>query len=225
MPLRRALAQITLLLAGLLTLVTLACGPRYSRLTTPAKLKHSSPATCRARFQTTQGTFVIAVHRDGAPLGAARFYNLVRGGFYDRQRFFRTLPAFVVQCGISPNPTVTKVWDASTRLQDDPVTWTNTRGFVSFATSGPNTHTAAVFVNMADNSRLDKTGFAPFGEVVEGMEVFPRLYSGYGEGTPRGKGPEQKKLREQGEACLAKEFPLLNQIVQARIVPRHWPLR
>lgn len=222
MPPRRVLAPIALLLAGLLSLVTLACGPRYSRLTTPAKLKHSSPATWRARFQTTQGTFVIEVHRDWAPLGAARFYNLVRGGYYDGQRFFRTLPAFVVQWGISPKPAVSKAWDASTRIQDDPVKQTNTRGLVSFATSGPNTRTAAIFVNMADNSRLDKTGFAPFGEVVEGMDVFAKLYSGYGEGPPRGKGPEQKKIREEGEPYLAREFPLLDRIVKARVEPHYW---
>jgi peptidyl-prolyl cis-trans isomerase A (cyclophilin A) len=207
-------------LLAALALSSIACGPHYSRLTTPAKLIRTSPPVYRARFDTTQGSFVIEVHRDWAPLGADRFYNLVRNGFYDGQRFFRTLPAFVVQWGIPPNPAVSKAWGSETRIKDDPVTQTNTRGFVSFATSGPNTRTAAIFVNMADNSRLDKTGFAPFGQVVEGMDVFSKLYAGYGEGAPRGKGPEQKKIRDEGEAYLAREFPLLDHIHRARIVRR-----
>ena len=193
------------------------CAPHYERLVAPARFVKSAPAVYRTRFETTKGIFVIEVHRDWAPLGADRFYNLVRGGFYDGQRFFRTLPKFVVQWGISPNPSVSKAWGEATRIKDDPVTSSNTRGFVSFATSGPNTRTTAIFVNMADNSRLDKIGFAPFGKVTSGMEVFEKLYAEYGEGAPRGKGPEQRKIREQGEPYLAKEFPLLDRIVRARI--------
>ncbi len=215
---RRAL----LLFATGLFLLTFACGPRYSRLTVPAKFTRKAPAVYRARFETTKGPFVIEVHRDWAPLGADRFYNLVRGGFYDGERFFRTLPKFVVQWGIPPKPAVAKAWGDTTRIPDDPVTQSNTRGFVSFATSGPNTRTAQLFVNMTDNARLDKLGFAPFGKVVQGMEVFDKLYAEYGEGAPRGKGPEQKRLREEGEEYLAKEFPLLDKIRKARIQRRYW---
>ena len=186
-------------------------------LLNPASLHAKAPETFKARFVTTKGEFVIEVHRDWAPLGADRFYNLVNGGFYDGQRFFRTVPAFVVQWGISPNPAISKAWGESTRIQDDPVKQSNTRGFVSFAKSGPNTRTTSIFVNMANNARLDDT-FPPFGRVVEGMDVFDRLYAGYGEIAPRGKGPEQKKLREEGEAYLAREFPLLDRITKARIV-------
>ena len=201
-------------------LASVACGPHYSRLTTPSKFTRTAPAIYLARFETTKGTFAIEVHREWSPLGADRFYNLVRGGFYDGQRFFRTVPQFVVQWGISPKPAVSKAWGETTRIQDDPVKQSNTRGFVSFATSGPNTRTGAVFVNMADNARLDKTGFSPFGKVVEGMEVFGKLYAEYGEGAPRGKGPDQKKIREEGDAYLAREFPMLDRITKARIVRR-----
>jgi len=207
------------LLTALLLLSACSCGPRYSRLTFPAKVtKKTAPALYRARFETTQGIFVIEVHRDWSPLGADRFYNLVRGGFYDGQRFFRTLPQFVVQWGLPAKPAVSKAWDETTRIKDDPVTQSNSRGFVSFATSGPNTRTAQIFVNMADNARLDKLGFSPFGKVVEGMDVFAKFYSGYGEGAPRGKGPEQKRIREEGEAYLARDFPQLDRIKRARII-------
>lgn len=207
-----------LALTALLAFTTLTnCAPPYRRLLKPEKFTRKAPAIYNARFETTQGTFVIEVHRDWAPLGADRFYNLVRAGFYDGQRFFRTLPKFVVQWGLPANAAVAEAWRENTRIKDDPVTQSNTRGFVSFATSGPETRTTAIFVNMADNSRLDKTGFAPFGKVTQGMEVFEKLFAGYGEGAPRGQGPSQRKIREMGEPYLAKEFPLLDKIVRARI--------
>lgn len=198
------------------------CAPPHARLLKPAGFVKQAPAVFRARFETTKGPFVIEVHRDWAPLGADRFYNLVRGGFYDGERFFRTVPKFVVQWGISPDPAVNEAWGETSRIQDDPVKQTNTRGFVTFAKGGPNTRTTQIYVNMADNSRLDKTGFAPFGSVVTGMDVFEKLYSEYGEIVPRGKGPDQKQLREQGEAYLVREFPLLDKIVRARIQRRQW---
>jgi peptidyl-prolyl cis-trans isomerase A (cyclophilin A) len=197
------------------------CGPKYERLLTPAKFTQQSPAVFHARFETTKGTFVIEVHRDWAPLGADRFYNLVCSGYYDGQRFFRTLPKFVVQWGLCGNPAVSKAWqDEKLRLQDEAVKQSNTRGFVTFAKSGPNTRTTQIYVNMADNSRLDATGFSPFGRVTEGMEVFEKLYAEYGDVAPRGKGPEQQKIRELGDAYLAKDFPLLDRILKARVVGR-----
>ena len=207
-------------LAVVLAIAATGCAPRYTRLTAPTKFVRRAPAVYQARFETTKGPFVIEVRREWAPIGADRFYNLVRGGYYDGARFFRTLPKFVVQWGISPNPAVTKTWGESTRIKDDPVKQSNTRGFVTFATSGADSRTTQVYVNMANNARLDKTGFSPFGKIVRGMDVFDKLHADYGEGAPRGKGPDQKMIREEGEPYLARDFPLLDKITRARIVKR-----
>lgn len=200
---------VCLLLAG--------CAPRYAKLKSPAEFKATAPATYYARFETTRGEFVVEVRRDWAPLGADRFYNLVRGGFYDGTRFFRVRPGFVVQWGLNGDPAVNAAWGDATRIEDDRVRQSNQPGFISFATSGPNTRTTQVFVNLADNARLDKMGFSPLGKVVSGMDVFSKLYDGYGEGAPRGKGPDQKRITAEGEAYLAKEFPKLDRILKARV--------
>ena len=207
-------------LAVVFAITATGCAPRYAGLTTPARFVKRAPAVYQARFETTKGPFVIEVRREWAPIGADRFYNLVRGGYYDGARFFRTLPKFVVQWGISPKPAVTKAWGENTRIKDDPVKQSNTRGFVTFATSGAGSRTTQVYVNMADNARLDKTGFSPFGKIVSGMDIFDKLHADYGDGAPRGKGPDQKKLREEGEPYLARDFPLLDKITRARIVRR-----
>ena len=175
-----------------------------------------APDSFRARFATTKGTFVIAVHRAWAPLGADRFYNLVRSGYYDGVRFFRVLPGFMAQFGIHGDTAVTAVW-RERRIQDDPVRRTNIRGLVTFATAGPGTRTTQIFINYGNNDRLDAMGFAPFGEVVEGMEVVDQLYGGYGEGAPRGRGPEQLRLNVEGEKYLARQFPRLDRINKATI--------
>ena len=153
-----------------------AAGPRPSLLT-PASLKAKAPADFKAQFSTTAGDFVIEVHRDWAPLGADRFYNLVRYGYFTNASFFRVVPGFVVQFGLSANPAVNKVWDQAT-IHDDPVIESNKRGSLVFATAGPNTRTTQLFINFADNTRLDGMGFAPFGTVVEGMEVVDKIFSG-----------------------------------------------
>lgn len=199
-------------------LLLAACAPRYARLTQPALFTQRAPEVYRVRFETTQGPFVMEVIRGWAPLGADRFYNLVRGGFYDGARFFRTLPKFVVQFGISPDPKVSKAWDERTKIIDDVVRMSNQRGFVSFATDGPNTRTTQVFINKKDNARLDARGFAPFGQVVSGMEKVEKFYAEYGEGAPRGAGPDQDKIQAEGEAYLAREFPKLDRILAARVV-------
>ena len=192
--------------------------PGVQALTNPAALTAQAPAAYKVKFDTSKGPFVIEVHRDWAPLGADRFYNLVKNGFFNNARFFRVISGFMVQFGINADPNVSAVWrDAN--ISDDPVKQSNTRGMITFATRGPNTRTTQMFINYADNNRLDGMGFAPFGQVVSGMNVVDALYSGYGEGAPRGAGPEQGRLQSEGNAYLIKEFPKLDYIKSATIVP------
>jgi peptidyl-prolyl cis-trans isomerase A (cyclophilin A) len=185
-------------------------------LMNPAALKEQAPPVYRAMFDTSKGPFVIEVHRDWAPNGADRFYNLVKNGFYDDARFFRVVEGFMVQFGISGNPKVSAVWKEA-RIKDDPVRISNKRTFVTFATAGPNTRTTQVFISFGDNHNLDGQGFAPFGQVVSGMKVVDSLYNGYGEGAPQGLGPEQGKLQAQGNQYLAERFSLLDYVKKATI--------
>ena len=185
----------------------------------PASLKETAPATYKAEFDTSAGKFVVEVHRDWAPIAADRFFNMVKSGFYDDCRFFRVVPNFMVQFGMSGDTTVSRVWrDRS--FADDTVTRGNARGKLSFATGGPNTRTTQLFINRRDNQRLDSRGFSVAAQVVAGMDVVDSLYQGYGEGAPRGKGPSQDRIAKEGEAYLAKDFPLLDKIVTARVVVR-----
>ena len=194
----------------------LAAAPE--KLMDPAKLSEKAPATYKAKFETTKGTFVIEVHRDWAPNGADRLYNLVKAGFYDDVRFFRVIPNFMAQFGIHGEPSVMSAW-RSAQIKDDPRKQSNTRGFVVFATAGPNTRTTQLFINFKDNSNLDSMGFSPFGEVTKGMDVVDQIYDGYGEGAPRGKGPEQGRIQSEGNAYLKKDFPKMDFIKTATIVP------
>jgi peptidyl-prolyl cis-trans isomerase A (cyclophilin A) len=188
-----------------------AAGPRPSLLN-PATLKAKAPAVFKANFTTTAGDFVVEVHRDWAPLGADRFYNLVRNGYFTNAAFFRVVPGFVVQFGLNASPAVNTVWDHAT-IQDDPVIQSNKRGSLVFATAGPNTRTTQLFINFADNARLDGMGFAPFGNVAEGMDVVDKIYSGYRES------PRQDLITSQGDAYLKANFPKIDKIKLARIVP------
>lgn len=183
----------------------------------PEQLHETAPAEYSVRFETTKGEFTVLVHRAWAPNGADRFYNLVKVGFYDQTRFFRAIEGFMVQFGISGYPEVAKAW-MEAAIPDDPVAEHNVRGRVTFATAGPNTRTTQLFVNLVDNSKLDPMGFAPFGEVVSGMEVVDQLFMGYGEGAPRGRGPHQGKLQELGNAYLDAKFPKLDGVVKATVV-------
>ena len=176
-----------------------------------AEMRATAPATYRARFETSAGTFVVEVTRAWAPGGADRLYNLVRHGFFDGARFFRVVPGFVVQFGLHRDPAVSARWRPAT-IPDDPVTRHNTRGTITFATGGPNTRTTQLFINYADNSRLDAMGFAPLGKVVEGMDVVDRIYPGYGQA------PDQGLIQTQGNAYLAARFPQLDTIARAVIV-------
>ena len=176
-----------------------------------AAMQAKAPDTYNARFETSAGAFTVQVTRAWAPLGADRFYNLVKNGFFDGTRFFRVLPGFVVQFGLSGNPTISARWHFAS-IPDDPVEQHNTRGTLTFATAGPNTRTTQLFINFADNLNLDSQGFAPFGKVVEGMGVVDRIYSGYGER------PDQGAIESQGNAYLASQFPKLDSIARATIV-------
>jgi peptidyl-prolyl cis-trans isomerase A (cyclophilin A) len=190
----------------------------YERvLLRPTLLTAKAPATFEARFITTKGDFTIKVTREWAPLGADRFYNLVRHHFYDNASFFRVLKGFVVQWGISAYPPVTAAWEHAP-IKDDPVVQSNMRGYVTYAMGGPNTRTTQVFVNLVDNKRLDGMGFAPIGQVTEGMDVVDALYSDYGEGAPDGHGPAQDEIEKQGKTYLDKGFPNLDSIKATRLV-------
>lgn len=180
-------------------------------------LNDAAPAMFRARFETTAGDFVIEVRRDWAPLGADRFYNLVKSGYYDGVRFFRVISGFMAQFGIHGDPRVSAAW-RERRIPDDPVRESNARGTMSFATAGPNTRTTQLFINYGNNSGLDGMGFAPFGRVVEGMEVVDRLFAAYGEGAPHGRGPDQGRIQAEGNAYLEREFPKLDSVTRATIV-------
>ena len=177
----------------------------------------SAPETFKAQFETSKGNFTVEVTRDWAPLGADRFHHLVKSGFFDGARFFRVLPGFVVQFGIPADPGVARTWRAA-RIADDPVTGSNTPGSVTFATAGANTRTTQVFINLGNNKNLDGMGFAPFGRVVEGMDIVGQLYSGYGEGAPHGHGPDQGRVQSEGNAYLERDFPKLDYIKKAAVL-------
>jgi peptidyl-prolyl cis-trans isomerase A (cyclophilin A) len=174
-------------------------------------LQAKAPDTFNARFETSAGAFTIQVTRAWAPVGADRFYNLVKNGFFDGTRFFRVLPGFVVQFGLSGTPAVSARWHTAS-IPDDPVEQHNARGTITFATAGPNTRTTQLFINFGDNVNLDGQGFAPFGRVVDGMDAVDRIYSGYGER------PDQGLIEARGNAYIASQFPRLDSIAKATIV-------
>lgn len=188
---------------------------RQSPLLRASQFNETAPELFRARFETTAGVFIIEVQRDWAPLGADRFYNLVKRGWYDGVRFHRVLEDFTAGWGIHDNPYVNVVWQKELLL-DDPVIQSNARGRVSFARSGANSRTTQVFVNHKDNPGLDDR-FAPFGEVIEGMDVVDGLYAGYGDGPPRGNGVYQARALARGAEYFDVEFPELDRIERATI--------
>ena len=189
-------------------------------LTNPDKAAIATPApdSFRVAVETSKGNFTILVHRDWAPNGADRFYHLVQLGFFDDARFFRVLKGFMAQFGVNGDPRVSAGWE-DMNIQDDPVKQSNKRGMVTFAQSSqPNTRSTQLFINYADNANLDGMGFAPIGEVVEGMEVVDSLYGDYGEGAPDGGGPDQMRIVAEGNKYLEASFPKLDFIRKARIV-------
>lgn len=188
-------------------------------LMVPAAFKDTAPDTYNVKFDTSVGEFVVKVTRAWAPNGADRFFNLVKNGFYDEARFFRAVPNFMVQFGLNANPNVSKVWQ-SARIPPDKVTQSNKKGFITFAMgASPDTRTTQVFINFRNNTNLDGMGFAPFGEVASGIEVVDKIYTGYGEGAPRGGGPPQGRVAAEGNAYLIKSFPKMDYIKTATIQP------
>ena len=149
--------------------------------------------------------FDVEVHPKWAPKGAARFKEMVDTQFFRNVKFFRVIKNFMAQFGISGNPKVAKAWREK-KIRDDPVTQSNKRGFISFATSGPNSRTTQLFINFGDNSNLDGMGFAPFAKVARGMDVVDQINDKYGEGAPRGRGPSQGQIQAEGNAYLDAEF-------------------
>jgi peptidyl-prolyl cis-trans isomerase A (cyclophilin A) len=181
-------------------------------LLAPDKLTAEAPAKYKVKFTTTKGDFVIEVHRDWAPKGADRFYNLVQNGYYDENRFFRVLKGFMVQFGINGEPRVNDAWQPA-RIEDDPVKQSNKRGYITFAkSSAPNSRTTQVFINFVDNTQLDGMGFAPFGKVVSGQKAVDAINTEYGET------PNQMRIQDQGNRYLDQDFPKLDHIKSAKIL-------
>lgn len=181
-------------------------------LLNPGSLTEKAPDAFDVEFTTTKGNFTVRVTRAWAPLGADRFYNLVKHNFFDAAAFFRIVPNFVVQFGLSANPEVNGVW-RNANIKDDPATQSNKPGYITFATAGPNTRTTQLFINLGNNTFLDRQSFSPFGQVTQGMDVVQSFYGGYGES------PDQGAITRQGKAYLDKSFPKLDSIKSASIRP------
>jgi len=183
--------------------------------TTPAPpTAPQGPDSFLVALTTSRGPLTLVVHRAWAPQGADRFYTLVKQGFYNGARFFRVVRGFVVQFGLPADPQVGRTW-SSQALPDDPVRQPNRRATLVFASAGPNTRTTQLFINLADNLRLDGLGFAPIGRVTERMGIVDSLYGQYGER------PSQDSIDLQGEPYLARAYPHLDRIRSATIV-REW---
>lgn len=223
---RRSTRSIRSVAAALaLTSTLAACGAQIGKdapketsdVGRPPTTTAEAPSTFKVRFETSKGAFVLEAHRAWAPKGVDRLYSLVKSGFFDNTRFFRTVTGFMVQFGVHGDPGVNAAWE-NLAIPDDSVAQGNTRGRMSFAMAGPGTRTTQVFINLVDNSSLDGMGFAPVAEVVEGMAVVDSLYAGYGDGPPAGFGPDQMRLMREGNTYLDKEFPKLDFIRTARLV-------
>lgn len=192
--------------------------PVRSPLLRTANYAETAPKRYRTTFHTSEGGVVIEVTRAWAPIGADRFYNLAKGGFYDDTRIYRVLENFMAQWGLNGDPYVNQAWKTE-YLVDDPVVESNTRGRVAFAKGGLHTRTTEVFISYKDNSALDGEGFAPFGEVVEGMDVVDSFHAAYGDGPPRGEGPYQAMAAARGNAYFDEEFPELTRIDSVTVEP------
>src|SRR3989440_5043556 len=200
------------------TASALAPAPRagYDRaLLRSALLKDKAPETFQVKFTTTRGDFVVTVNRGWAPIGADRFYNLVKHHFYDHASFFRVVPSFIVQFGISAYPPVAAAWEKA-NIQDEPVAQSNKRGYLTYAkTSMPNSRSTQVVINLSDNAGLDRQGFSPFGYVdAQGMKVVDMLYDQYGDSA----GPEQDQISKLGKPYLDKGWPKLDSIKTATLI-------
>lgn len=181
-----------------------------------AAMKRAAPDSFDVAFETGKGPFVVRAYRAWSPLGVDRFHYLASNGYFDRVKFFRNIEDFMVQFGIHGDPDVNSAWD-NLNIPDEPVKQSNTEGMLTYAMGGPNTRSTQFFINKRDNSRLDEMGFAPIGRVISGMDVVHKLFTGYGEGAPRGGGPEQGRLQREGNRYLNTYFPQLDSIITARV--------
>lgn len=194
-------------------------GATPAAVPTPTPGNETAPAVYKVRFETTKGDVLLEIHRDWAPNGADRFYNLVKGGYFTDVAIFRVIKGFMAQFGIHGDPSVSARWREE-RIPDDPTgKQSNLRGTITFATSGPNSRTTQLFINYKDNVNLDQMGFTPIGKVVTGMEIVDAWNGEYGEGAPRGRGPDQGRAQSQGNAYFKAEFPNLDYIKRAEVLP------
>jgi peptidyl-prolyl cis-trans isomerase A (cyclophilin A) len=207
------LTVIALTLAALLLTLAPATLSAQTKLLNPALLNETAPDKFQAKFDTSQGEFIIEVTRSWAPKGADRFYNLVKNGFYNDCKLFRVVPNFMVQFGINGDPKVSKAWRTAP-IKDDPGKQSNTRGYVTYATSGADSRTTQVFINFKNNAFLDSQGFSPFGKVIKGMDIIDSFYGGYGDSTTE----KQGQIQMIGNPYLNKEFPKLDYIKTAVIL-------
>jgi peptidyl-prolyl cis-trans isomerase A (cyclophilin A) len=181
---------------------------------------HEAPEVFRVKFETSAGSFLIEAHRDWSPHGADRFYDLVRMKYYDDSRFFRVVSGRWVQFGINGNPTIAKQQRRIT-IPDDPLKQHNIRGYVAFSNTGPNTRSTQIYINLGDNTARNdiEAGFAPFGQVIEGMDVVEKLYGGYGEHSGGGmRAGHQDQMFEGGNAYLDREYPKLDKLIRATVI-------
>ena len=206
------------LAVSLVVCSSVAFAAEKSGLKNPSALTERAPAVFRVKFDTTKGPFVVEVHRGLAPHGADRFYNLVKHGFYDDCRFFRVIDGLVAQTGMNGDPAIQSAW-SSAIIPDDPRKESNKRGTLTFASAGPNSRSTQFFINLSENTKLfDRQALAPFGSVLSGLDVVESLYSGYGEGAPRGFGPEQSRITVEGNGYLKKTYPKLDYVKSATLV-------
>lgn len=182
--------------------------------------KQHAPDVYRAKFETTKGSFTLEVTRALSPLGADRFYNLIRAGYYDDSRFTRVVPHFIVQFGVPKDSVLARLWYTNT-FPDDSVKTSNVRGTFAFSMRGPNDRTTQIYISLVDNSRNDPQGFSPLGRVVEGMSVVDSLYNGYGETSGGGvRAGKQGPLLSGGNAFVDREYPKLDHLIRATIIDR-----
>jgi peptidyl-prolyl cis-trans isomerase A (cyclophilin A) len=220
---QRLIVRALPFLASYALLVACSNGSKTSSDSTRSSAKPiaqavQAPPVFRVQFETSRGNFLVEAHRSWAPRGVDRFYQLVQSSFFDNTRFFRVVTGFMVQFGLSGEPEVNKAWE-KLNIQDDSVTQSNKRGYVSFAAeSAPNTRATQLFINLVDNHNLDEMGFAPIAQVVDGMAVVDSLYAGYGEGAPQGFGPDQMRIMSEGNTYLERDFPKLDFIRTAKLV-------
>ncbi len=199
----------------------LVAGGKNPALLDPSLATDKAPEEFRVKVETTKGDFTIRVVRKWSPLGADRFYNLVKIGYFEEVAFYRVIDGFMAQFGFSNDPKVSGKWGEHTFKDDPSRVHSNAPGTISFASRGRHTRSTHLFINTVDNKRLDYMGFTPFGEVEgDGLEVVKKLYSGYGEGAPGGSGPSQGKIGEEGNAYLAKSFPDLDYIKKMVIIEK-----